>query len=149
MERKTEIRKTRASLIEDIESELEKEAGAVDPGFIDRRIDELYALDGLSPPKLNGEALHAAARTVRARAAWRRRNMLAERAGKRRLTRRIVRVAVAACCAFLVLFSANYISALVTGVCLPSNVGIKICCGTKFCRCDIAKMEEENPSRLD
>jgi hypothetical protein len=139
MERKMEIRKTRTSLIEDIESELEKEEGDIDPDFIDRGIDELYALEGISPPKLSGEALRAAARTVRARAAWRRRNTLAEQAGKRRLVRRIVRGAVAACCAFVFFFSANYISMLVTGVCLPSNVGITICCGTKFCRCDIAK----------
>ncbi|MDR2142931.1 MAG: hypothetical protein LBP29_01005 [Treponema sp.] len=141
MERKMEIQKTRTSLIGDIESELEKDEGDIDPGFIDRRIDELYALDGRTPPKLNGEALRAAARTVRARAAWRRRNTLAKQSLRQRLARRIVRGAVAACCAFLFFFSANYVSTLVTGVCLPSKVGIKICCGTKFCRCDIAGAE--------
>jgi hypothetical protein len=141
-----EKQSTRASLIETIESELEKDADDIDPGFIDRAVDELYALDGLSPPKLSDEALAAAARTVRSRAAWRRRNTLAERARKHRFTRRAVRGAWAVCCAGLVLFSVNYVTALVTGSCLPSRAGIKICCGTKFCRCDLAQAEEENSS---
>jgi hypothetical protein len=146
MERKMEIQNTRDALIEDIESELEKDAGDIDPGFIDRRIDELYALDGLPPSKPGDEALAAACRTVRARAAWRSRNTLADQALKRRFTRRVVRGAVAACCAFLFFFSANYVTTLVTGSCLPSKVGIKICCGTRFCHCEISKAEEENPS---
>jgi hypothetical protein len=50
---------TRDSLIEAIKSELKK--NAIDPDFIDRRIDELYAVDGLSPPKLGDEDLRAAA----------------------------------------------------------------------------------------
>ena len=132
----------RDSLIEEVKSELKKDAAAIDPGFIDRRIDELYVLDGLSPPKLDEERLRAAARTVQARAGWRRRNLLAERALKRRFTARAVRWAVAACFVVLFLFSANYVITLVTGACIPSKAGIKLCCGTKFCRCDIDKMEE-------
>jgi hypothetical protein len=132
----------RDSLIEDIESELKKDADNIDPDFIDRRIDELCALDGLDPPKLNVGALTAAARRVRARAAWRGRNALAKAARKRRLIRRAVRGAVAACCTFLFFLSANYVTTQVTGSCLPSKVGIKTCCGTKFCHCDIAKVEE-------
>jgi hypothetical protein len=54
------MEQNRNSLIEDIKSELGKEAAVIDPGFIDRRIDELYALDGLSPPKLDDEQLRAA-----------------------------------------------------------------------------------------
>jgi hypothetical protein len=134
--------KPRDSLIEDIKSELEKDEGDIDPDFIDRRVDELYALDGLDLPKLNDEALGAAARTVRARAAWRHRNALAKRALKHRFAYRAVWAAVAACFAVLFLFSANYLSTLATGTCLPSKVGIKICCGTKYCFCDIAKTEE-------
>jgi hypothetical protein len=125
-------------LIEDIELELKKDADDIDSDFIDRRIDELYTLDGLSPPKLNDEALDAAARTIRARAAWRGRNTQAKAARKHRFTRRVVRGAVAACCLAFFSFSVNYISALVTGSCLPSKVGIKICCGTRFCICDIS-----------
>jgi hypothetical protein len=132
---------TRNSLIEDIESELKKNADTIDPGFIDRRIDELYALDGLSPPEPSDEALDAVIRTVRSRAAWRRRNTLTKQARKRRFTRRAVRGTVAACCAFLLFVSVNYVTTLVTGSCLPSKAGIKICCGTQFCRCDPAEME--------
>jgi hypothetical protein len=140
-----EKQSTRAFLIENIESELEKNADDIDPDFIDRGIDELYALDGLSPPKLSGGALDTAARTIRSRAAWRRRNTLAEQARKRRFTRRAVRGTCAACCAFLFFFSVNYVTTLVTGSCLPSKVGINICCGTKYCLCDITKTEEESP----
>ncbi|MDR0722479.1 MAG: hypothetical protein LBF75_06760 [Treponema sp.] len=132
----------RTSLIEDIESELKKDADHIDPDFIDRRIDELYGLDGLSLSKLDDEALGAATRTVLARAAWRRRNTLAKQASKRGVTR----WAVAACCAFLFLFSANYVTTLITGACLPAKVGIKICCGTKYCLCDRAKVEKTGPS---
>jgi hypothetical protein len=132
--------------MKDIESELEKDSSGIDPDFIDRRIDELCALDGLCPPKLSDEALCAAARTVRARAAWRRRNTLAKEALKRRFVYRVVRGALAACCAFLFLFSANYVTTLTTGSCIPSKVGIKICCGTKYCFCDIAKTEKTDHS---
>ena len=127
------------SLIEDIESELKKDADDLDCDFIDRRIDELYVLDGLDPPKLNDEALDAAARTIRARAAWRRRNTQVKEARKHRFTRRMMRGAAAACGAFLLFFSANYLSTLITGSCIPSRVGIKICCGTQFCVCEIAE----------
>ena len=132
------------SLVKDIESELQKGAEDIDPGFIDRRVDELYALDGLAPPTFNDEALDAATRTIRARAAWRRRNTQANRARKHRFTRRAVRGAVAACCAFLFFFSANYLTALLTGSCLLSKVGVKVCCGTQFCHCEIAKADGEN-----
>jgi hypothetical protein len=134
-----EKQSTRDSLIESIALELKKDADRVDGGFIDRRIDELYALDGLPPPKLSDGALRAAARTIRARAAWRRRNMLA----KRKLRRRFTRYVWAVCGAFLFLFSVNYISALVTGSCLPAKVDIRICCGTKFCLCGPAEGEAE------
>jgi hypothetical protein len=127
----------RNSLIEAVTSELEKDAAAIDSDCIDRRIDELYALDGLSPPKLDDDQLRAAARTVRARALWRSRGIPA----KHRLKRRLIRGAMAACFAFLFLFSANYVSTLVTGSCLPSKAGITICCGTKFCFCDTDKMK--------
>ncbi|MDR2434472.1 MAG: hypothetical protein LBD47_07875 [Treponema sp.] len=137
----------RDSIIENIESELKKDADDIDPDFIDRRIDELYALDGLSPPKPGDEAPDAAARTIRARAAWRRRNTQAKETRKRRFTRWAVRGTVAACCLFFFTFSANYLSTLATGSCLPSKVGIKICCGTKFCRCDIDKAEETGHSK--
>jgi hypothetical protein len=140
-----EKQRIRDSLIEDIELELQKEPDDIDGELIDRGIDRLYALDGLSPPALDDEALRAAARTVRARAAWRRRNALAEQERKRRFTRRAVRGFCAACCAFLFLFSANYVTALLTGSCLPSKAGIKICCGTAYCLCDIAKADGENP----
>jgi hypothetical protein len=138
-------RRTRDSLIEDIKSELGKDADSVDGDCIDRKLDELYALDGRSPPEPSDEALRAAARAVRSRAAWRRRNALAEQERKRRFARRAVRGACAACCAFLFLFSANYVTALLTGSCLPSKAGITICCGTKYCLCDIAKADGENP----
>ena len=134
----------RNSLIQDIESELRKDGDDIDGDLIDRRIDELYALDRFSPLNLSAEALEAAARTGRARAAWRRRQTLAEQARKRQFTRRAVRGAVAACCAFLFFVSANHITTLITGSCLPSKVGIKLCCGTRFCRCEIAQAEEEN-----
>ncbi|MDR2740466.1 MAG: hypothetical protein LBB68_11645 [Treponema sp.] len=135
----------RTSLIECIEAELQKDAKDIDGDFIDRRIDELYALEGRSPPKLSDEALDAAARTVRFRAAWRRRNTLAWQEQKRRFTRRVLRGVWAACGVFLVLFSANYLSALVTGSCLPSKAGIKFCCGTRYCLCKPAQGEGENP----
>jgi hypothetical protein len=137
-----EKQNARDSLIEDVESELKKDARAIDGDFIDRRIDELYALDGMDPPRLNDEALAAAARTVRARAAWRRRNTQAKEARKGRFARRVFRGAVAACCLAVFGFSANYLTALVTGSCIPSKAGIKICCGTKFCFCDVAQVEE-------
>ncbi|MDR2184547.1 MAG: hypothetical protein LBO80_02600, partial [Treponema sp.] len=136
----------RNSLIEKIESELKKDAGDIRGDLIDSLIEELYALDSRSPPKLGDEQLDAAARTVRARAAWRRRNTLAEGALKRRLTRRALRGVWAACCAFLLLFSVNYVTTQVTGSCLPSKAGIKICCGTTFCPCGGVKGEKENPS---
>jgi triphosphoribosyl-dephospho-CoA synthetase len=144
------MERNRNSLIDEIKSELEKEAAAIDPGFIDRRIDELYALDGLVPPKLDAVQLCAAARTIRARAAWRRRNTQAKEAWKRRfirrLIRRLVRGAAAACCLFVLTFSVNYLTALITGSCLPSKAGITICCGTQFCRCDTAQAEETGNS---
>ncbi|MDR2370347.1 MAG: hypothetical protein LBD71_02605 [Treponema sp.] len=138
----------RDSLIEDVKSELKKDAGRIDSDFIDRRIDELYALDGFSPPRLDDEVLDAAARTIRARAAWRRRNTLAKEARKRRFIRRAVRGAVTACCLALFIFSANYLIILATGSCIPSKVGIKICCGTKICLCDTVKTEEASHSKL-
>jgi hypothetical protein len=137
-----EKQRRRDSLIEDIESELEKDAGSIDPDFIDCRIDELCALEGVDPPKLNDEQLSAAARTVRARAAWRRRNRQTKQARKRLFTRRAVCGAVAACCLVLFGFSANYVSILATDTCLPSKVGVKICCGTQFCRCDMTKVKQ-------
>ncbi|MDR0400304.1 MAG: hypothetical protein LBH51_05110 [Treponema sp.] len=130
------------TLKKNITSELKKEAAEIDPDCIDRRIDELYALEGLDPPRLNAEALDAAARTIRARAAWRRRNRLAEEARKRRFARRTVRGVMAACCLALFSFSANYAAALATGSCFPSKLGVTICCGTKFCPCDTAPAEE-------
>jgi hypothetical protein len=128
----------RDSLIADVESELKKDADAIDPDFIDRRIDELYALDGVSPPSLNDEALDAAARTIRARAAWRRRNRLAKKMRKRR----VIRGAVAACCLAVLAFSVNYLVIMATGSCIPYKAGIKTCCGTETCPCDIARAEE-------
>jgi hypothetical protein len=136
------VERKRNSLIKDIKSELKKNAAAIDPDFIDRRIDGLYALDGLSPPKVSGEQLRAAIRTIRARAGWRRRNELAKEARKHRFTRRTVRGAVAACCLIFFTLSANYITTRITGSCLPSKVGIIICCGTKYCLCDTDKMKE-------
>jgi hypothetical protein len=135
----------RDSLINNIESELKKDAEDIDGDFIDHKIDELYALEGLSPPEPGAEELDAAARTVRSRAAWRRRNMLADRERKRRFARRTLRGVCAACCAFLFFVSANHVTTLITGSCLPSKVGIKLCCGTRFCHCEITKAEEENP----
>jgi hypothetical protein len=132
----------RNSLIEEVKAELEKDAAAIDPGFIDRRIDELYALDGMTPPKLDAEQLRAATRTVQARAAWRRRNRAVTRTLKRRVVSRVVRWAAAACCFAFITFSVNYITTLITGNCIPSKVGIKICCGTKYCLCDTDKMKE-------
>jgi hypothetical protein len=134
-------------LIRNIAAELEKDPGSLDGDFIDRRIDELYALEGREAPKLSGEALDAAARTVRSRAAWRRRNALESRARKRVRTRRLVRGAWAACFTALFFFSANYVAALITGSCLPAHAGIQVCCGTKYCRCEIARGEEDAPAR--
>jgi hypothetical protein len=131
----------RDSLVECIRGELEKDAAAIDGDCIDRAIDGLYALDGLSPPQLSGADLEAAARTVRSRAAWRRRKTLRDREQKRRLTRRVVRGVWAACCASLVLLSANFVSILVTGSCLLSKAGIRICCGTQLCRCETTNNE--------
>jgi hypothetical protein len=135
---------TQDSLIEAIEAELHKDADDIDGDMIDRRIDELYALDGLSPPKLDDEALGAAARTVRSRAAWRRRNRPAKEERKRRFTRG----AMAACCLVFFSFSINYLTTLITGSCLPSKVGIKICCGTQFCVCEKAEANEEKAGHL-
>jgi hypothetical protein len=126
----------RDSLIEDVKSELKKDADDIDSDFINRRIDGLYTLDGLDPPKLNGAALDAAARTIRARATWRRESTPAKETRKRRFTRRVVYGAMAACCLTFFTFSANYVTTLITGSCLPSKVGIKICCGTQFCLCE-------------
>ncbi|MDR2447531.1 MAG: hypothetical protein LBD58_09660 [Treponema sp.] len=132
----------RDSLIDDVESELKKDAGEIDGGFIDRRIDELCALEGVSPPRLSDEALDAVARAIRARAAWRRGNAQAKEARKRRFTRRAVRAAVTACCLALFTFSANYLTILATGSCLFSKAGVKVCCGTQICLCDTGKIEE-------
>jgi hypothetical protein len=122
----------RDSLVECIEGELEKDPGEIDGDRIDRALDELYALEGLSSPALSDRDLEAAARAVRSRAAWRRRNMLRGRERKRRF----VRGAWAACCACLVLLSANFVTTLATGSCLPSKLGIRLCCGTRFCLCE-------------
>jgi hypothetical protein len=139
----------RDSLMDNITAELKKDAEDINGDLIDRCIDGLYAMEGRAPPKLNEEALFAAARTVRSRAAWRRRNRLALRERKTRLTRRAVRGVWAACCVFLFLLSANYVSTLITGSCLPSKVGIKICCGTTYCLCGPAKAEEGNPAHSE
>ena len=144
-----ERQRIRDSLVEDIESELKKDADDIDGDRIDRVIDELCALDGLSPPEPGDAELRAAVRAIRSRATWRHGNTLAGKARKRRLTRRTVRGVCAACCAFLVLFSANYATTLLTGSCLPSKVGIKICCGTRFCLCGTAGAEEENLSHSE
>ncbi|MDR0707332.1 MAG: hypothetical protein LBF60_05585 [Treponema sp.] len=137
----------RDSLIESIEAELKKDADDIDGAFIDCLTDGLYALDGLSPPRLNDEALAVAVRTIRARAAWRRRNTQTKEARKRRFTRRAVRGAAAVCCLVFFTFSANYLTTLATGSCLPSKVGINICCGTKFCRCETVNAEETGHSK--
>jgi hypothetical protein len=137
---------TRDSLIKRINGELQKDADKIDGDCIDRAIDGLYALEGLSPPKLGAGDLEAAARTIRSRAAWRRRKTLTGRERKRRFARRALRGVWAACCASLILLSANFVTALATGSCLLSRVGFKLCCGTQFCRCEIAEMETENSS---
>jgi hypothetical protein len=136
---------TRDSLVECIEAELQKDADDIDGDCIDRHLDELYALDGLSPPRLSDKALEAAARTIRSRAAWRRRNELADRARKRRFARRALRGAWVACCASLALVAANFVTILATDSCLPSKVGIRLCCGTQFCVCETAKGDGETP----
>jgi hypothetical protein len=136
----------RDSLLGCIEAELKKDSSRIDGDLINRGMDRLYALEGLTPPKLSASALSAAARTIRARAAWRRRNALARRERRGRFTRRALRGAWAACGVFLFLFSVNYLAALVTGSCLPSKAGVKFCCGTKYCLCDPAKMKGENPA---
>ena len=132
----------RNSLIEHIEMELKKDSGDIDPDFIDGRIDELYALDGLSPQKLGDKELCAASSAVRARALFRRSNIQAEQRRKRRFMHRVVRGAAAACCALLFFLSANYVTTLLSGSCLLSKVGIKVCCGTQFCRCQITEVKE-------
>jgi hypothetical protein len=133
----------RASLIGHIESELKKDADDIDCASIDRAIDELYTLDSLTPPKLDDNTLDAAARAVRARAAWRRRNTRTKTMRKRRFIRRAIRGVCAACCASLLLLSANQIAAIVTGSCIPSKIGIKLCCGTKYCLCETVEAEVE------
>jgi hypothetical protein len=136
----------RDSLVECIESELQKDADNIDGDRVDRAIDGLYALDGLSPPRPGSGDLEALLRAVRSRAAWRRRKTLAVRERKRRFARRALRGVWAACCASLVLLSANFVTTLATGSCLPSKVGITLCCGTRFCHCETAEAETENPS---
>jgi hypothetical protein len=136
----------RASLIEHIESELKKNADDIDCASIDRAMDKLYTLDGLTPPKLDDDALNAAARAVRSRAAWRHQNTHTKTMRKRRFIRRAIRGVCAACCASLLLLSANQITAIVTGSCIPSKIGIKFCCGTKICLCEIAEAEETSHS---
>ena len=140
-----EKQRIRASLVREIEAELKKDPDRIDGDLIDSRLDELYALDGLAVPKLDGKALDAAARTTRTRAAWRQGNKLAARARKRRFARRAVRGVWAACFAALFLFSANYVTTLVTGSCLPSKVGIEFCCGTRYCLCDATETEADHP----
>jgi hypothetical protein len=75
--------------------------------------------------------------------------MMMNRERKDRFTRRVVRGAMAACFAALFFFSANQVTTLITGSCLPSKVGIKLCCGTQFCHCEITKAEEENSPNLE
>ena len=137
----------RDSLVECIEGELQKDADKIDGDLVDRAIDGLYALDGLSPPRPGAEDLEAALRAIRSRAAWRRGKTMKALDRKRRFTRRALHGVWAACCASLVLLSINFVSALATGSCLLSKVGIKFCCGTQFCRCEIAEAEAENFSR--
>jgi hypothetical protein len=134
----------RDSLVECIEGELKKDPEEIDGDNIDRALDGLYALEGLSPPRLSGDDLDAAARTIRARAAWRRRNTQAKEAWKRRFARRALRGVWAACCASALLLSANFVTILATGSCLPSKVTIRLCCGRQFCRCDSAKAEGDH-----
>jgi hypothetical protein len=62
------------------------------------------------------------------------------------LARRTVRGLWAACGAFLLLFSVNYLAAMVTGSCLPSRAGVKFCCGTRYCACDTARGEKKTSS---
>jgi hypothetical protein len=139
----------RTSLIECIEAELNKDPRNIDGDLIDRGIDTLYALESRSPPKLSDEALDAAARTIRSRAAWRRGNTRVRREQKHRFTRRVLRGALAACCVLLFLFSANYVTIMLTGSCLFSRAGVKFCCGTSYCVCDIAKAGEESLSHTE
>jgi hypothetical protein len=139
----------RDSLIEGIEEELRKEADKIDGDCIDRALDKLYALEGLSPPRPSSEDLEAAIRTIRSRAAWRRGKNLAGRDRKRRFARRAIRGAWAACCASLALLFVNFAVTLATGSCLLSKAGIKFCCGTQFCRCEIAEAKTDNSSRLE
>lgn len=128
-------------LIEEVEAELRKSIDDIDPDVIDRQIDELCALEGISLPSLNDAALAAVARTIRARAAWRRQNTLAKEARARRFAHHVVHGAVAACCFAVFTLSTNYISALATGSCLLSKAGINICCGMPFCLCDGAETD--------
>jgi hypothetical protein len=142
-DRHMEKQSIRASLIENIEAELKKDADDIDGDFIDCGIDELNVLDGLTPPTLDDGALNAAARAVRARAAWGRRNTHTKTMRKRRFIRRTIRGVCAACYASLLLLSASQLTALVTGSCLPSKIGITLCCGTKYCLCETAEAKVE------
>jgi hypothetical protein len=116
------ICRTRDALINDIEAELKKDASGIDLDFIDRRIDELYALDGLAPPKLQDEQLQGRCPDNAGPRRMETRNTPAKRA----LKRRAVSWSVAACFTVLFLFSANYVSTMIIDTCLPSKVGIKI-----------------------
>jgi hypothetical protein len=120
----------RDALWREVESELEKSAGSIDPDYIDRRINDLCELEtqrsGLRPPEAGEAQINAVIARITARA---------QRKAKRH--RPLIRLAAVACIAvvfaFFILFFSNYTYAKVNKSCFLQGTEITLCCGTSYC----------------
>ncbi|MDR1901018.1 MAG: hypothetical protein LBQ88_01870 [Treponema sp.] len=137
-----EGRSHKRDLLKKLEDELHKDEDALDPVLAGKLVDSLYETDGLSPPQVTGQEVEACIARIKKEEPGSRRTPPLGRflfAGK---VRRPVRWAAAFCGVLLFVFSANYVTALVSGACLVSRIEPRLCSETKYCPCDRELMEK-------
>ncbi|MDR1895121.1 MAG: hypothetical protein LBQ61_10625 [Spirochaetales bacterium] len=128
-----EGRAEKRALLKALETELAKDEENLDPLVAETLIEGLYEAEGLSPPRPGEEETAAFIAGIKGRAAAPEKTRF--RFG-RFFPGPLRWAAAAVFAAALLAFSANYITARVTGDCLVSRGAPRLCCGTKYCPCD-------------
>ncbi|MDR1931763.1 MAG: hypothetical protein LBQ57_02960 [Spirochaetales bacterium] len=128
------------ALLKALENELEKGEDAVDPVLAEALVNGLYEAEGVESPLVTEQETEDCI----ARITGRRKSGRMPRLKKARLNRprSAVKWAAALCGIILFVFSVNYITALVSGACLVSRIEPVLCCGTKYCPCDLEGREK-------
>jgi hypothetical protein len=133
------------ALFKALENELEKDEDALDPVLTETLVNKLYETEGLAPSLVTEqETEDFIARIKRSRKSGR---MPRTKGTRLKRPRFAVKWAAAVCFIIFFVFSVNYVTALVSGVCFVARTGVRVCCETKYCPCRIEA--EENAARED